>query len=566
MIPLSFHSYYSLQFGLYSPKEIALQVKALDLPGAALTDINSLSGVVQFVQEMKNVNKKAILGCDLEVGNDRITLLAKNLTGWKNLLYLFSQFEKKDGVYRLTLEHIQCFADVNNLICIVEHCNDFELWEQMFKHIYLGITQVHKHENIETDKKVAFPKLFYFNDEDYIYQRILLCNYLKATFASYKEHIIKQQKYDTLQYFEHTNYYYDKFMYSGMPEAVKKTYEIFDMCESYDILKKPEIPVIDCGNQTQNEKLRQLCREGWKYKIQGRIKNTKPYEERIKYELKVVEEVGLAGYFLIVADILDYIKKNGWLAGPGRGSAAGSLISYLTNITQVDPIKYGLLFSRFYNEGRVTKDKISLPDIDIDVPKDKRETIIEYIKSKYGHEHVAQICTFGSIKGSGALKAVFRAYGGINAVDQNNITKHIPQEAKIAGDLQLMKEAGEEVSIIRWALINNRKKLEQWCFIDDDGNLQGPLAKRFEQAINLEKIKVTLSKHAAGLVIGNRPLVEMCPLIRDKNDKLMSGLEMEDLEAIGLMKLDILGMAVFTKIQKFKDILSTIGIDEYEVC
>jgi DNA polymerase-3 subunit alpha len=164
--------------------------------------------------------------------------------------------------------------------------------------------------------------------------------------------------------------------------------------------------------------------------------------------------------------------------------------------------------------------------------------------------------TFNTIKGRGALKDVLRVYGNISFDEMNKITKHIPDEAKIADELQEMKEETGESSIIRWALENNRDKLKEWCYIDDNDTLQGPFAKRFEQAIRLEGTKSNQSKHAAGIAISAEPLYGTCPMVYDnKNDQLIAGMEMQDLEAIGIIKFDILGVAMLDKIMTIQELL-----------
>ena len=164
--------------------------------------------------------------------------------------------------------------------------------------------------------------------------------------------------------------------------------------------------------------------------------------------------------------------------------------------------------------------------------------------------------TFNTIKGRGALKDVLRVYGNISFDEMNKITKNIPDEAKIADELQEMKEETGEASIIRWALENEPDKLKEWCFIDEKNELQGPLAKRFEQAIRLEGTKSNQSKHAAGIAISSIPLNETCPMVYDsKNDQLIAGMEMQDLESIGVIKFDILGVAMLDKIMTIQDLL-----------
>lgn len=342
-------------------------------------------------------------------------------------------------------------------------------------------------------------------------------------------------------------------------EEIENTNIIDSMCEDYDILRKPMLPHFACPNDMNpDEYLRELCRNGWRDKIQNNIpkEDQQAYVDRIKHELEVLQGAGLSSYFLIVQDILNYVRSNHWLPGPGRGSAAGCLVSYLIGITSIDPMKYDLIFERFYNSGRNTADRISMPDIDVDIPINKRENIIQYIKDKYGLNKVSQMITFNTMKGRGALKEVLRVYGNISFDEMNKITKYIPDEAKIADELQEMKEETGEASIIRWSLENNVDKLKDWCYINDDGELSGPLAKRFEQAIRLEGTKSNQSKHAAGIAISTEDLANICPMIYDsKNDQLIAGMEMQDLEDLGVIKFDILGVAMLDKIMTITDIL-----------
>jgi DNA polymerase-3 subunit alpha len=339
---------------------------------------------------------------------------------------------------------------------------------------------------------------------------------------------------------------------------LSNTLKVGELCENFSPLSKPILPRFDFPKEFKDESeyLRQLCRDGWKIKIEPHIPKDKQqtYVDRIKYELEVLQGAGLSSYFLIVRDILQFVRNNGWLPGPGRGSAAGCLVSYLIGITNIDPIKYDLLFERFYNAGRNTKDRISMPDIDVDVPITQRDTIIQYIKDKYGNDRVSQMITFNTLKGRGALKEVLRVYDNISFEEMNSITKNIPDEAKIADELQEIREEEGEASIIRWALENNPDK--DWCSIDENGELIGPLAKRFEQAIRMEGTKYNQSKHAAGIAIAAKPLDTICPMIFDtKTDQKIAGLEMNDLDALGVIKFDILGIALLDKIMFVNSLL-----------
>jgi len=411
---------------------------------------------------------------------------------------------------------------------------------------------------------VATPDSHYISTESSSDQRILLCTNLKTNLAAVEAKLENDEDVMLGGFFKSQQYHipsYEEMALLHTEEELQNTLLISDMCENYNILNKPILPPFQCPNGMNSEEyLRQLCRDGWSSKIKGKISKDREqeYADRVKYELEVLQGAGLSSYFLVLQDIVKYIRSNQWMTSPGRGSAAGCLVSYLVGITGIDPIPYDLMFERFYNAGRNTVEKISMPDIDMDVPVQHREQVIEYIKEKYGHDKVAQIISFQTMKGRGALKDVLRAYSNISFEEMNRITEHIPDEAKIADELQEMREEDGEASIIGWALKNNAEQLKPWCFIDDDGKLQGPLSKRFEQAIRLEGTKAHASKHAAGIVISPEPLADICPMVLDGATKnQMAGFEMNDLEAIGLIKLDILGITMLDKTMGVRNILAT---------
>ena len=243
------------------------------------------------------------------------------------------------------------------------------------------------------------------------------------------------------------------------------------------------------------------------------------------------------------------------LIGVGRGSACGSLVSYLVDITQLDPIQYGLLFERFLNPGRLSKDHISMPDIDIDVPKMIRQDVIDYLRDKYGRDNVAQIMTYTTMKGKKALKQVMTADGGYNFGIQNSITEKILDEAMITEELQEMKETRGFKSSILWALENRADKFKEWVQVDKEGNLKGDFAEVFRQAMRLEYTKIIQSRHAAGVIVSDNPISDVCPMIRLKSSpELIAGLEGESCEAAGLLKLDALGIVMLDKVMVVSDI------------
>jgi DNA polymerase III subunit alpha len=412
---------------------------------------------------------------------------------------------------------------------------------------------------------VATPDAHYPTKADAPDQRILLCSQFETTLSAVQYKVENDMDVTLGGFFKSNNYHIpslEEIEALHEPEEVRNAVEIAEKCESYDILGKPILPTFQCPNDMDNNAyLRQLCIKGWNEIVKPILQDTslevkQTYADRIRYELDVVFNAGLAGYFLIVQDYVNFAKNKGWLVGPGRGSGAGCLISDLIGITSIDPIPYGLLFERFYNAGRNTKDRISLPDIDCDFPRAYRDEVKDYVKQKYGWNKVSDMITFGRMQGKSAIKDVLRAHQACSFDEMNKISRAIPGEAEISDKLQEMKEATGEASIIQWALENNGEYLREWCFINDNGQLDGEYAPRFAQAIRMEGVKRSQGKHASGIVMSPVPLAEICPMVYDKSaNDVVAGFEMNDLEAIGLVKFDILGVAVLDKIMGVQSLL-----------
>ena len=604
--PLHVHSHYSLLDGLSKPDQIAERCSKIGVSSCAITDHGTISGAVQFHQSMKKKKIKPILGCEIYLSHQdsniktkennslsHFILLAKNYTGWKTLIKIISESNNENNFYhkpRLDLDKLENLID-GNIIGFCGHLGSYladlleeskddimktgtnfvtrmknifsdnfyletQLMDQEFSQKQIELTEhIRRIAKATNTKIICTPDAHYCSKEDAIDQRILLCNNLKTTLVDINKKIINNESIPMECFFKSDNYHIlspEEMVEIHTQEEIENTNNLADLCEYYDITSKPMLPPFSCPDNYQpDEYLRQLCRNGWRDKIANNIpkEDQENYVNRIKYELEILQGAGLSSYFLIVGDIVDMVRRSGWLPGPGRGSAAGCLVSYLVGITSIDPIRYNLIFERFYNAGRNTEERISMPDIDVDVPIDKREQIIDYIKQKYGKDKVSQMITFNTMKGRGALKEVLRVYGNVSFDEMNRITKNIPDEAKIADELQEMKEDTGEASIIRWALENNSDKLKEWCYLDDNNILSGPLAKRFEQAIRLEGTKSNQSKHAAGIVISNQNLSSICPMIYDtKNKQSIAGMEMQDLESMGIIKFDILGVAMLDKV------------------
>ena len=550
---------------------------------------------------------------------NHLVVLAKNLDGWKQLIRITSESNRGEFFYRkprLSLDQLSEFCD-GNFISFSGHIGS-DLSEVIFgenaKEAFSAKTYEEAKELVDSDwlektsslaikyrdifgegnfyleiqlidqkispaqtvvakalryisKKtgipcVATPDAHYPSREDAEDQRVLLCTNLETTMPSIKKKMASGENVPLETFFRSDSYHIpssEEMAEIHTEEELSNSIRIAGMCEDYNILRAPILPPFPCEKGPE-ETLRELCRGGWSIKIKDKIPKDKheEYANRVKFELEVLQEAGLSSYFLIVRDIVEHVRQNGWLPGPGRGSAAGCLVSYLIGITSIDPIKYGLIFERFYNSGRNTSDRVSMPDIDVDVPVSKRDEIIEYIKNKYGKDKVGQMISFQTMMGRGAIKDVLRAYGGISFEEMNLITQNIPDKAAIADELQEMLEETGESSVIRWALENNTEKLREWCYIDEKGKAQGRLAKRFEQAIRLEGTKRAQSKHAAGVVISPQPLNEICPMILDtKTKQPVGGLEMQDMEDIGMIKFDILGIAMLDKVMGVECILRT---------
>lgn len=550
-----------------------------------------------------------------------ITTLAKNYQGWKALIALTSAANKQENIYgkqpRISLEEIaklangnlmvmsglygsqignnmfdemglfklpfqKTYAEARSLIIKDKYKKTIELAAQ-YRDMFGADNFKLEAQSLDRD---AFPggellanamrvianeigvacvasvSSYYAHPEDADDQRLQICSSLNSDYGGIAAKL-SQPAHTGLQRFFTSDKHYmptpSELLMLHNEEEVANAAEVADQCEAYNILSKPIMPVFDCPNdKNPDEYLKELCIRGWKKKIASKIPGDKlpAYKEQIRTELEVIQGAGLSSYFLIVEDYCRVARDvMGQLLSPGRGSSSGSLLAYLTDITKVDPIKYDLMFERFYNAGRNTAERTSLPDIDTDF--EDRDQAIEYVRNKYGAPQVSQMITFGSNKGKGSLKEVFRIkYPDIPFDEVNKITESIPDEAAISDKLQEMKEAGEEPSIIMWALETSSKRLKDFCYLDDNGDLQGEYAPAFKQAIRLEGVKKSQGKHPSGTVISHEPLSNLVPMIYDKGSKQsIAGLEMYDLEDMGICKFDLLETAVLRKLHNVSKFL-----------
>ena len=415
-------------------------------------------------------------------------------------------------------------------------------------------------------QSVATADSHYPEKQDAGDQLLLLCSAMKTTLRGIKKKLQENKDVAFGGFMKSNNFHIpslEEIQAVNQPHEIAATMQIAEMCEDYDILGRPMLPQFTCPeNQSEEEHLRHLCREGWTNRLVptgkvNTIETKELYTERVKKELDVISQANLSGYFLIVRDIVNSVHKKSYIPGPGRGSAAGCLISYLVGITQVDPIEYGLIFERFYNAGRNTDDHISLPDIDIDVPASKRDDTINYIRNKYGPERVGQMVTFGRLQGRSALKEVLRMNEACGFDEMNTITKSLPHEHEVSDQLAEM----DDPSVIKWTLMNQPETLRDYCRLNDEGQLEGDYSKLFAQAMRIEGTFKSQGKHAAGVVISSHKLDEVCPMVRDKKgSEKIAGMEMNDLESMGHVKFDILGISLLDKIMGVRDQLESENV------
>lgn len=600
------HSHYSILTSTSRSEQIAKSCKEAGYLYAGITDVATISGCVNFIQACKKEGIKPVIGSEIVLtSNAKLTLVCKNSNAWNQLLMVISRSndeDNHDGIARISINELLSIINPKDFICIdgyvgselfnklfpipecvfdavdlesIKDCLDKD-WKNIvanhvqymtgfFKEYYLELNKLDSEsfpistamseiiQEFDIEEKYSIPdsSTYYPERKDSIDHRVLICTKLKTTMRQLEDKINTLKDIDALKFIRSSCYHIkskETLSSTYSEKQLQNLQKIVDGCEDMKILSGPKLPSFDTPDKnSEPEYLKQLCRDGWKKLINNRIDESLHviYKDRVLKELAVIEKANLSGYFLIVQDYVNHFRNLGCLVGPARGSGGGSLVCYLTGITLIDPIKYSLLFERFYNEGRNTGDHISLPDIDVDFPPNYRDSVIEYLKNKYGSHRVCQMLTFGRLAGRSIIKEVLRVNELCGFEQMNQITDKIPNEAAISDLLEEM----DNPSVIRWALENDKNALIDYCWLDDNGELQGEYAKAFEQAMRMEGIFKTQGKHAAGVVITLKDLNEVCPMIKSSSStEKIAGMEMGDLEAIGCVKFDILGVSCLQKI------------------
>jgi DNA polymerase-3 subunit alpha len=540
--PLCNYTHYSLLKGFSKPKQLSKKCAENEYVACGISDYKSISGAVSFHKSCQDNGIKPIIGCSF----DHYTLFARNKQGWFDLIEIVSSLDKDGNEDKAIITKI---GERGNLICLLDNVDSNMSNSNNYP---VNNTLLTFRQNPLTSPS------HYVEQADAHLHRILLCSAMKTTLPKVNT-LLRSGNLEQNEEFFLKDTFYVKSK-DEMPDdeyGEQSLEQIYNLCEDYEILNPPMLPKFPTPTgESEEEYLKSLARKGWIKFLHntGKVEkeeDKQKYLDRFTMEFDVIKQANLFGYFLIVQDIIRYVKSQGWLSGPGRGSAAGCLISYIVEITEIDPIEFDLLFERFFNAARTD----ALPDIDMDVPANKRDDIIEYLKNTYGKDNVSQMLTFGRLQGRSAVKEVLRVSDVCGFGEMNEITSHIADEAAISDQLQEMDE--EDRSIIRWSLVNNADDLRDFCFINEDGKLDGDYAEFFDQAIQIEGTFKTQGKHPAGVVISAEPLYKVCPMVNQKSGgEKIAGLEMADLEALGHVKFDVLGLTLLDKIMRIEELIN----------
>ena len=570
-VHLHLHTQFSLLDGACRIKELIAQAIEHKMPAVAMTDHGNMFGAIEFYEEAKKQGIKPIIGCEVYIapksrfdksdsiheGSNHFILLARDEQGYRNLTKLVSAGYLEGYYYRPRIDkeilstyskgligstaclkgEIPCLITDNRFNDALKAADEFS---SIFgkDNFYLEIQ-----ENLIPQQRVVNEGILKIAKE--LNLPLLATNdvhYLKKASAHSHEALLCIQTQTTLDdpnrmRFATNEFYFKspqemKELFKYAPEAIRNTVDIAGRCNVELEFGKPHLPqYTPPGGKNKEVFLRELCQEGLKKRYGTSV--TKDILERLEHELVTISRMGFVSYFLIVWDFIHYAKGKGIPVGPGRGSAAGSLVSYLLGITELDPLKYKLLFERFLNPERV-----GLPDIDIDFCFERRQEVIDYVTQKYGKENVAQIITFGTM----LARAVIRDVGRVMAVpyaEVDRIAKLVPAELGIT--------------------------LEDALKTDELKNLYASNAQvreLIDTAKDLEGLSRHASVHAAGVVISDKPLDNYMPLCKLDENQITSGYSMKALEKIGLLKMDFLGLRTLTVIAEASKIIKrTKGVD-----
>ncbi|WP_417782449.1 DNA polymerase III subunit alpha [Terasakiella pusilla] len=578
-VHLRIHTAYSLSEGAIRIKELPKWVQSENMPAIAMTDTNNMFGGLEFSQTMSGAGIQPIIGCQLsivaqasntenkgmkgrQVGPaepDQIVLLSQNEAGYLNLMKLVSRaflnspegldpqvplddvLDNNEGLILLTGGHKGPIGNLllegekekaESVLSKINSALPGRVYVELQRHNMPEQNQIEP-DMIDLAYKLDIPlvatnEAFFPTKDMFEAHDALIC----IAAGSYVDQT-DRRKLTPEHYLKSPAEMRELF--KDIPEACDNTLIIAQRCAQKVQNIDPILPPFDCGEgRNEADELRKMSEDGLKRRLEKdefkegmtpeeRDAIAKPYWERLDYELGIINQMGFPGYFLIVADFIQWGKEHDIPVGPGRGSGAGSLVAYALTITDLDPLKYQLLFERFLNPERV-----SMPDFDIDFCQDRREEVIKYVQDKYGYDHVAQIITFGKLQ----ARAVLRDTGRVLQMpfgQVDRICKYVPNDP---GKAMTVSEALE-------AIPEFKQEVED----DDTVKRMVGIAKK------LEGLFRHASTHAAGVVIGDRPLDKLVPLYRDpKSDMPVTQFNMKFVEQAGLVKFDFLGLKTLTVI------------------
>ncbi len=567
-VSLHLHTEYSLLDGAIRIEDLIRQATEFRMPAIAMTDHGNLFGAVDFYRQCTHAGIKPIIGCETyvaprsrfdktqsnedEASSFHLILLARDDSGYRNLLTLVSKASLEGFYYkpRIDMDLLEQYSGgLIGLSACLKGEIPFYLQRGMidrareralqYKHIlgpdnfYFEIQANGLPEQLEVNRQlidlgrelhigvVATNDCHYLKKDDAKAHEVLLCIQTGKTLK------------DTTRLKFSTNEFYLKSpqemieTFRDIPEAIRNSIIIAERC-NLELKHRNLLPHYKAETGEDPEAfLSRLAHEGLARKT-GKDPSQE-YRERLGSELDMIRKMGFTSYFLIVWDFINYAKGRGIPVGPGRGSAAGSLVSYCLNITEIDPIKYKLLFERFLNPERV-----SMPDIDVDFCQDRRQEVINYVSHKYGEEYVAQIITFGTMKAKAAIRDVGRAMD-IPYAEVDRIAKLIPHDPRITIESALAAEP----------------QLKQAYETDSS------VKELLNIAMRLEGLNRHASTHAAGVVISPEPITNYAPLYRNpSDDSIVTQFEMKAIEKVGLLKFDFLGLKTLTVIEKTLDYIN----------
>ena len=564
MVHLHVHSQYSMQDGLCNLDDLIKQTTKFNMKAVALTDHDGLYGAIQFYKKAKKAGIKPIIGCEIRIKDDQkpretyhLILLVKNKEGYSNLCQIITRAHLSNPCSIPAIEK-DILAKYNKGIIGLSGCNKGEIplllsqkkakqaeeavywYQQVFgkENFYLELSfhglSKEKEINsklIEMGKRLNIP-LVAANNVHYLEKKQASSQRLLNKIANLgtKERFY-HQKLETDEYYFKSPLEMEKLFFR-VPQALKNSIEIAEKCNLELNLGEIHLPAYPLpSSSSAPDYVKKLCLEGLKKYYSTPLPEV---TKRLQYELKIINQMGFAGYFLIVRDIVCFAKQNNIPVGPGKGSSAGSLVSYLLNITEVDPLKYQLFFERFLNPER-----IDLPDIDIDFGQLGREKVISYIFKKFGYNRVTHVSTTSTYAARSAIRDAGRALG------------FLPQEInKIAQLMPIFSLHG----VIKASL----KTLPGLRKLPQD---QEPLKSLFSFAQTIEGIPRHLSVHASSMIISDRPLSEIVPLEVTNQGEIVSQYEKESIKDLGLLKMDILGSRSLTIIKKTLEMLKERNIN-----